>query len=224
MIGGTFMPLQALREQVMEVCLKMLTDGLVKGSEGNISARDPQSGFIVITPSAIPYVRLKMEDLCILNEQYHQVEGNWKPTSELALHTIFYQRRPEVNAVVHTHAPFVSAFAISGEPLPMVLSESAMLLGGTVPVAPYRTPGTPELAEVTAEALGTGLAAVMAHHGSISVGRDLNHAYTVTMAAEQTARMIYLVRSMNAPLNVLPDDVCASLHSAFLEKYHPTRA
>lgn len=218
------MLLQSLREQVLETCLKMLADGLSKAAEGNVSARHPGSGFIVITPTAIPYVEMKPEDLCVINAQQNRIEGDWKPTSELALHTIFYQRRPDVNAVVHTHAPYASVFAVSGEPLPMVLTESAMLLGGDVPVAPYRTPGSVELAEATADTLGAGPAAIMAHHGLISVGNDLSSAYAATLAAEQTARMVCMVRAMNAPLNVLPPDVTARLRSTYLEKYHPAKA
>lgn len=213
-----------LREQVLETCLQMLRDGLSRISEGNVSARHPGSGFIVITPSAIPYVRMKVEDLCIIDGLRRLIEGTWKPTSEIALHTRIYEGRPDVQAVVHTHAPYCSLFAVSGEPLPMVLTESAMLLGGDVPVATYCTPGTEELALATAKALGDNPAALMSNHGLISVGSDLGSAYAATLAAEDTARTVCQLRAMNAPIKALPPDVTARLRSAYLEKYHPTKA
>lgn len=218
------MLLPELREQVLETCLQMLRDGLSRVSEGNVSARHPGSGFIVITPSAIPYAKMKVEDLCVIALDRSLIEGNWKPTSEIALHTLIYTRRPDVQAVVHTHAPYCSLFAVSGEPLPMVLTESAMLLGGDVPVAPYFTPGSEELARATAETLADQPAALMANHGAISVGPDLAAAYAATIAAEDTARTVCQLRAMNAPIKALPPEVTARLRSAYLEKYRPTKA
>lgn len=218
------MLLPELREQVLETCLQMLRDGLSRVSEGNVSARHPGSGFIVITPSAIPYAKMKVEDLCVIALDRSLIEGNWKPTSEIALHTLIYTRRPDVQAVVHTHAPYCSLFAVSGEPLPMVLTESAMLLGGDVPVAPYFTPGSEELARATAETLADQPAALMANHGAISVGPDLAAAYAATTAAEDTARTVCQLRAMNAPIKALPPEVTARLRSAYLEKYRPTKA
>lgn len=218
------MLLPELREQVLETCLQMLRDGLSRVSEGNVSARHPGSGFIVITPSAIPYAKMKVEDLCVIALDRSLIEGNWKPTSEIALHTLIYTRRPDVQAVVHTHAPYCSLFAVSGEPLPMVLTESAMLLGGDVPVAPYCTPGSEELARATAETLADQPAALMANHGAISVGPDLAAAYAATTAAEDTARTVCQLRAMNAPIKALPPEVTARLRSAYLEKYRPTKA
>ncbi len=218
------MLLPELREQVLETCLQMLRDGLSRVSEGNVSARHPGSGFIVITPSAIPYAKMKIEDLCVITLDRRLIEGAWKPTSEIALHTLIYTCRPDVQAVVHTHAPYCSLFAVSGEPLPMVLTESAMLLGGEVTVAPYFTPGSEELARATAETLADKPAALMANHGLISVGPDLAAAYAATTAAEDTARTVCLLRAMNAPIQALPPDTTARLRSAYLEKYHPTQA
>lgn len=218
------MLLKSLREQVIEICLQMLSDGFSLVSEGNVSARDPESGLIAITPTAVPYLKMITKDVCIIDINGKQIKGKWRPTSEVALHTILYQRRADVFAVVHTHAPYASTFAISGEPLPMVLTESAMVLGGDVPVAPYSAPGTLELAEATAAALGAGPAALMAHHGLISVGVDLSNAYEATLAAEQSARMVYMMRSMNAAFKPLPPEVVAGLHSTYQKKYHPTKA
>lgn len=218
------MLLKSLREQVLEACLQMLADGFSNISEGNVSARDPKSGLIAISPTAIPYLALRPKDVCIIDATGKQVKGKWRPTSEIALHTVIYARRPDVNAVVHTHASFASVFAATGQALPVALTESAMLLGGEVPAAAYRTPGSEELAVATADALGAGPAVLMAQHGLITVGDDLGSAYLVTLAVEQCAKVACLARAMNAPLSLLPQEEIASLRSAYLEKYHPTKA
>lgn len=218
------MLLKSLREQVLEACLQMLADGFSNISEGNVSARDPKSGLIAISPTAIPYLALRPKDVCVIDSTGKQIKGKWLPTSELTLHTAIYSRRPDVNAVLHTHASYANVFAATGQALPVVLTESAMLLGGEVPVAPYRTPGSVELAGVTADALGDGAAVLMAQHGLITVGDDLGSAYLATLAVEQCARVVCLARAMNAPLNLLPPEEIAALRSAYLENYHPTKA
>lgn len=218
------MLLKSLREQVLEACLQMLADGFSNISEGNVSARDPKSGLIAISPTAIPYLALRPKDVCVIDAKGKQVKGKWRPTSEVALHLAIYSNRPDVNAIVHTHASFASVFAATGQAVPVALTESAMLLGGEVPVAPYRTPGSQELADGTLEVLGSGPAVLMAQHGLITVGDDLGGAYLVTLAVEQCARVACLARAMDAPLNLLPPEEIASLRSAYLENYHPGKA
>lgn len=193
------MLLQTLREQIVQIGLRMVEDGLAHGAQGNISALDVETGLIAITPSAYPYYLRKAEDICVIDLQRNLVEGKWKPTSEIALHTIFYQKRKDVCAVVHSHAPNSTVFGVINEQIPAVLTEAAFYLTGSVPVAPYACPGSDEVAEVTYAAIGeSGSAAVMAHHGLLTVGDNLEHAYETTLAAEMTARIVIMARSMGA--------------------------
>ena len=219
------MLLKALRQQVLEAGLNMQKDGVARGAQGNISARDPQSGLVVITPTAIPYERLKPGDLCVLDPQRRQVEGPWRPTSELALHMVFYARRADVHAVVHSHAPYSTVFGILLEPLPMALTEAAMLIGGAVPVAAYRRPGSEEVAEVTCAAAGeAGTAVILANHGLVTVGGDLARAYETTLAVENTARLVIMARSTGGRESALSAEEAAAVRKIYLEKYKPGKA
>lgn len=215
------MLLQELREQVLETALQMQADGLAHLSQGNVSARDAQSGLIAIKPSAVPYSRMKAKDICIVDLDGRQLRGYWKPTSEMALHLAFYRRRADVLAVVHSHAPYSSVFGITNTPIPMVLTESAACLGGTVNIAPYRRPGTQDLADITVETAGGGRAVVMAHHGLVTVGANLAQAYEATLAVETTARVIIMARSMGQnEIHLDPSEVTA-VYSIYTSGYRP---
>ncbi len=149
------------------------------------------------------------------------VESRWKPTSEKALHYGFYRCRDDVNAVVHTHALNSTVFGVIGEEvLPVVLNEAAMGMGGPIPVVPYARPGTEELAKLTCEITGDGVGAIMAHHGLVTVGSNLSHAFISTQAIETTAKTIILARSMGAKVISLDQDEVQSLRNLFLNTYH----
>jgi len=178
------MLLKELRQEVLEKSVQMISDGLAFGAGGNISALDRDSGLIAITPSAIEYTKMKLEDVVVVDKDGKLVEGKWKPTSESPMHTIFYREREDVGAVMHTHAPHASVFAIINEPIPMVVTESALCLGNSVKVDPYVRPGTEELAQSILEAMGKDVAVLLGQHGLITVGSNLDEAYSSTIAAE----------------------------------------
>lgn len=214
------MLLENLRCHVLDVALRMIKDGVVHGSQGNVSALDSESQLVAITPSAIPYTTLKPEDICVIDKQGNIIESKWKPTSEKALHLIFYNYRSDVRAVVHSHAPYSTVFGVIHEPIPMVLNESAMNLNGDVPVAPYARPGTSEVAEVTFKTmLPDKLAAVMAHHGLVTVGPDLEAAYNSTIAVEMTARTVIMARSIGGRVYSIDPEECLTLREMYLAQY-----
>lgn len=216
------MLLKELREEVLENSVQMIIDGLAFGAGGNISALDSESGLIAITPSAIEYTKMKTADIVIIDKNGKVVDGKWKPTSESPMHTIFYRERDDVGAVVHTHAPQASVFAIINEPVPMVVAEAALCLGEPVKVAPYRRPGTEELARIVLETMGDGVAVLLAQHGMIAVGSSLREAYTSTIATEMSARLAIMARSIGAaPIHLDPGEV-KELRQIYLRHYHPT--
>ena len=218
------MKLQKEREKIITIGNKLMANGLVHDGQGNISIFDRESRLVAITPSAVPYGERTVEDICVLDLDGNMVEGKWKSTSETSMHLIYYQRRSDVNAVIHTHALKSTVFGIIGnEPMPMVLNEASMGLGGPVPIAPYATPATMELAEVTFNAVGDGLAAIMAHHGLITVGDTIEHAYFGTLAAEATAEVIIMAKSMDATVKVMDENEVKALREIFMG-YKPTKA
>ncbi len=211
------------RKKILEISNMLIAAGLIHNGHGNISIYNRESGLAAITPSAVPYEDREIEDVCVVDLDGNIVEGKWKSTWETSMHLIYYKKRPDINAVVHTHAPKATVFGIIGtEPMPMVLNESSMGIGGAVPIAPYARPGTDELAELTCEAVGDGFAAIMAHHGLITVGPTIDQAYIATIAVESTANTIIMARSMGMEPIVMPDDEVKILKGMFVE-YQPSK-
>jgi len=212
------------RKKILEISQKLIEAGLVHDGHGNFSIYNRQSNLVAITPSAVPYAQREVEDICVVDLDGNLVEGKWKSTWETNLHLIYYQNREDVNAVVHTHAPKATVFGVIGnDPLPMILNEAAMGAGGPVPIAPYARPGSDELAEVTFEATGDGWAAIMAHHGLITVGPDINLAYIGTMAVESTANTIIMARSMGCETIAFSDEEVKILREMFITGYKPQK-
>jgi L-ribulose-5-phosphate 4-epimerase len=207
---------------VYNMAQQLVPDGLAHGAQGNISVCDREAGLVAVTPSAIPYCSMKPDDIVVTDLQGKVVKGKWKPTSEIQMHTIFYRERKDVNAVVHTHAPYASVFAITHEMIPMVLIEAACNLTGPVPVAPYRAPGSVELADIVFKTIGDGIAVVLAQHGLLTVGPTLAEAYDSTLAAENSARLVIWAKSTGAPVVTLPPDEQVRVRQAFVTYYHPT--
>ncbi len=216
------MLLKALRQHVLDRAQQMIKDGLAFGAGGNLSALDRESGLIAITPSAIEYEKMRVEDIVIIDLTGKVVDGKWKQTSESPMHTIFYREREDVGGVVHTHAPYASVFAIVGESIPMVVTEAALCIGAPVPVASYRRPGTDELARIVIDVMGSGVAVLMGQHGMITVGSDLDEAYSTTIAAEVSARFTILARSMGKMPKALDMTEVGVLRQLHIEHYHPT--
>lgn len=212
------------RKMILEISLKLIAAGLIHDGHGNFSIYDRETDLVAITPSAVPYDQRDVEDICIVDLDGNLVEGKWKSTWETNLHLIYYRERDDVNAVVHTHAPKATVFGVIGnEPMPMILNEAAMGTGGAVPIAPYARPGTDELAEVTFKATGEGFAAIMAHHGLITVGKNIDYAYIATTAVESTADTLIMARSMGCETIAFSDEEVKILREMFMEGYKPEK-
>ena len=210
-----------LKESVWLAARQMLADGIAHRAQGNISLRQASSGLIAVTPSAIAYDRLQLDDIVVVDLSGAVVEGLWRPTSELLLHLAFYRAWADVGAVVHSHAPYATLFGVIGEPLPMLLSEAASCLDGPVPVAPYARPGTQELADSAVRIADKGPAVILANHGLVTVGPDLSSAYDSTLAVETTARTAWMARAMGVRVNALDPAEAAALRAAYLVSYRP---
>lgn len=213
--------LKELRQSVLEYARQMAADGFAYASQGNISALDRQSGHIAITPSAIPYHRMQWEDVCVIDAHGQVVAGQWRPTSEMPMHAIFYRERPDVGAVVHSHAPHASVFAVIHQPIPIILAEAALCLTGPVPVAPYCRPGSEALARTALETMDGGAAVLLGNHGLLTVGANLEQAYAATIAAEISARLTILARSMGEQVQPFDLQESRALRALYLRSYTP---
>ena len=134
-----------LKYQVCDWAKRAYQDGLFEGTCGNLSAFDRAQGIVVITPSGVAYDRYRPEDMVVIDLEGRVLEGNYPPSSEWIMHTMVYRQKPEVNAVIHTHSPYASAFAVRNEGIPAILIEMIPTLGGDVPLAQFGMPGTEEV-------------------------------------------------------------------------------
>lgn len=217
-MGKSNLRLGELRAEVARYAKKMVTSGLVRAAQGNLSARDPESGLICITPSGMDYDLVTAEDIVVLDEQGVVIEGSHRPSVETPLHTLLLRRRDDIHCVMHTHSLYATAFGVIYEPLPMVLAESALCLGSAVPIAPYQMSGTPEFAEMIAETMGDANAIIWGNHGVLVVGPSLSATFSAAHALEDGAKVYALARQLGTPVPLPPDEV-AKLHTFWREHY-----
>lgn len=214
--------LDDLRAQVFFYAKQLAADHLAHGSQGNISALDHDTGLLAITPSAADYATMTEDDIVVIDRDGMVIEGRWRPTVETPMHTLFYQRRPDVGAVIHCHAPNVSGFAAALRPIPMVLAEAAACVGGPVPVAPFMLSGTQPFAELMLDTIGQGMAAIMGQHGLVVCGSDLRRAYATAVAVEDSARAFLYACQLGVQPTPIPQETCEQLHQWWLSSYKRT--
>ncbi|MEW6490257.1 MAG: L-fuculose-phosphate aldolase [Thermodesulfobacteriota bacterium] len=198
------MRLRRERSQIVEFGCRLLSAGLTTGSGGNLSLLRRDTGLIAVSPSGLPYPEMTPGDVVLVDLDGRVEEGACRPTSELAFHLAIYHSRPEVNAVVHTHSPWATTVACLGWELPPV-HYLVGFAGKKVPLAPYATFGTPELARNTARALGSHQAVLLANHGLVAVGSDLPQAFAVAEEIELVARIYVQAKAAGEPV-ILPDE------------------
>ena len=192
---------------VMEAAQRMLAKGLVIGTAGNVSLRLPPEGnsqLLAITPSALPYDSLSVDDIQIIDFNTRTVEGSLRPSTEMKLHMGIYRAREEINAVIHTHSVFASAVSITGKDIPPILNDQVAFLGGTIKLAEYAPAGSQELATNAVSALEDRNAVLLANHGAVGIGRTMDDAFTACELIEKTAK-IYLLALSTGTVNHLPD-------------------
>ena len=164
-----------IRMEIVRFGRLMAERGLTFATGGNISARlDEES--ILITPSGARKGEMRGEDLIIMNLRDGSFVGDRKPSIEAPLHAAFYSRTG-VNAVMHGHPPFCTTLALVGQPLKTALTPEGVMVLGAVPLVPYRTPGTKQLADTLASAGGDGRGYLMEKHGALTLGKDLVEAF-----------------------------------------------
>ena len=199
------MLMQKERELVVEYGKKLLTENLTNGTGGHISILDPETGYLAISPSGIGYFETEPEDVVIMDLDGNVVEGDRKPSSEWDLHIEMYKAKPGMNAVVHTHSMYCTVLACLGETLKSSHYILAAMGTDEIPLAPYVTYGTKELAEAAAAVIGESKACLLANHGMIGVGRDIRDAFGVAEKCEWLAEIQWRCEAVGTP-NILPRD------------------
>ena len=205
-------PVLEIKEQVVETARALLRAGQVEtalaiwveGTAGNVSARLPD-GRVVLTPSSLAYERMEVGDLVVTDLEGRVLEGERAPTTEKALHLACLRRYPELGGVIHSHALHATMFAVTRQPIPCVVEEFQVYVGGEVPVADYRLTGSDELGEEVSRHVENRAAVLMANHGLLTVGLDVWDAFRVACLVERTARLVWGARQLG-PLVPLPEE------------------
>lgn len=186
------------RKLIVEYGKKLITNKLTTGSGGNISIYNRDKGLIAITPSGEDYFKTKEEDILIMDIEGNIIEGDKKPSSETGMHLAFYREREDVNSIVHTHSKFATAIACMGWDLKPV-HYMIGLAGIDVRCANYATYGTMELAKNAIEAARDRKAVLLANHGLVALGEDLEDAFSIAQHLEFVAEIYYLTKSLGEP-------------------------
>ena len=204
-----------MKEEVVSYAKHSYKEQLFAGTSGNLSMFDRETGVMAITPSSLSYKVMTAEDIVLMKLDGTVVEGKHKPSSEWRLHKAVYQSKPEVGAVVHTHSPYATGFAVSHEEIPMILVEMMLFLGGNVRVADFAMNGTEELGTAVVKALDNRLACTMANHGALAIGENLKKAHLSAVYLEDVAKIYCLVPDKDK-IHIIPEHIVDQMR----EKYH----
>ena len=197
-----------LRRSVIVAARAMNTAGINVNTSGNVSARcirGARTGF-VITPSSLSYESLSATDLVFVDDA-HATIGTHRPSSEWRFHSAIYAARNDVAAIVHTHSPHATALACQHLDIPPFHYMVAVAGGSDIRCAPYATFGTRELADHALTALAGRRACLLAHHGVIACGTDLERAFALAVEVENLARIYTAVRALGTPKLLTEDEI-----------------
>lgn len=206
------MLLEEMRQKVVDYGNQLISSGLTIGTAGNISMYDPETGYMVISPSGIPYAKTTAEDVVVMDLQGNIVDSKRTPSSEHSLHAAFYLEKPDARAVVHAHSMYCTTLACAGVDLKATHYAIADTGVATVPTVPYETYGTPELADEVRKCLreSDSKALLMANHGMVAYGDSLEKAFAIANTCEWCAQVQWRAMAISTP-NVLSDKQMAEV-------------
>lgn len=208
--------LDATKRALLDAAQEMDHAGLTEGTAGNLSAR-AVSGEIVLTPTAMRYAEMTVEDLVVTDLEGNVLSGARQPTTEIALHLACLRRHPDIAAVVHAHPVHATMFAVCRRPIPCAIEELELYVGGDVPVAAYQRTGTAALGEAIADLLHDRAAALLASHGLVVVAGSPAEALQLTKLVERAAQIMAGAERIGTPVP-LPDAIRAEFRAAYLAR------
>jgi L-fuculose-phosphate aldolase len=208
---------QEYRDEIVHFGKLLHQARLIAATDGNLSVRLDHAR-ILCTPTLMSKGLMAPDDLVVVDQQGRKVSGTREVSSEIAMHLLIYRRRPDVNAVVHAHPPTATGYAAAGIALDRALCSEIIVTLGSVPLASYETPGTPELAEALAPLVAEHDAILMANHGVVTCGADLLNAYMNMETVEHFAK-IALVTHLLGKQQTLTDQHVDKLREIRM-KYH----
>ena len=189
-----------IKKLMCEIGRRVYNRGMVAANDGNFSVKLNDNEFLC-TPTGVSKGFMTPEYICKVdaNGNVLQANGNFRPSSEIKMHMRVYEKRPDVNAVVHAHPSYATSFAIAGIPLTQPIMPEAVIALGCVPIAKYGTPSTMEIPDAVEEYLPYFDQVLLENHGALTWGTDLMNAYMKMESVEFYAELLYKSRVLGGP-------------------------
>jgi len=191
--------MRRLAEDLVEYAGRIARLELAPNTQGNLSARDPASGLVVITPHDYAYEQMTPDDVVIVDLTGKTVAGRRETSHETAVHLTVYRERADVHAIVHAEPIYVNVFGVLGRPIPPVVVSQLLAVGGETPVMPFMPSGSEAFGVEMLRRMGDRNAVVWAQHGCLTIGFDLESAFRCTVALEGGAKIAYLASVLGTP-------------------------
>ena len=203
------MLLPELRKIVHDLHAELPENNLVAWTSGNISARDPETGYVVIKPSGIKFQDLTPETMVVVDMDGAIVEGDYKASSDTASHCYIYRHMPGVNGIVHTHSRYATAFAIMGREIPCVTTAMGDEFGGPIPCGGFALIGGEEIGQVVVETLAGSRSpsCLLQNHGVFATGPSAEKAVKAAVMTEDNAAIVWTALQIGTPLPIDPADI-----------------
>lgn len=202
--------LNELSQKIIDVAREMFNRELVVSTFGVVSTRIPNSDYVLITPSGFSKAKLETINLIVVDLDGKVVKGNLRPSVETPMHLFIHRKRNDLQAVIHTHSTYATAFAAANREIPCVSSEQAFYLGGRVPlVTNYSLPGTTDQKELQSivNALEEANAALLRKHGAVVVGKSLDEALDTAIVLEDVAKQAFFSMLISPPLEFSKNEI-----------------
>jgi L-ribulose-5-phosphate 4-epimerase len=214
--------LSELRSLVCEMNKELPRNNLVTMTSGNVSGRDPETGYVVIKPSGVSFEDLTPECMSVVGPDGAIIESELAPSVDTATHLYIYARMPHINGIVHTHSNYATSFAALGEPIPVVLTAIADEFGGPIPCGPYCRIGEEEIGKAVVEHIGSSPAILLQNHGVFAIGPDPRSALKAAVMCEDVAKTVHLALLKGRPIPI-PEEEVRRAHRRYQEKYGQRR-
>lgn len=196
--------LAAMKRSVLAAARKAYDEKLMAGTSGNMSVYSRELEIMAITPSSYDYSIMEEQDIVLIDLNGQVIEGCHRPSSEWKMHAEIYRHLPHVGAVVHTHSPYATCFAVNHQEIPVILIEMIPFLKGKLEVSPYAEQGSAQVGLNAVPILRRKNACLMANHGVVAVGGTMDEAYINSVYTEDTAKIYHMSLSCGGRPVVIP--------------------
>ena len=200
--------LKELRERTLRAGKLLREYNLIVMAGGTVSARDPETGYIVISPTGMEYEGLTWEDMCVIDIDMNYVDGWRKPSVCCDMFTEIYKARPDVNAVVHSHSRYATAFSCCNMEIPVITTTQGNLVGGPIPCTHWihPDPHEPKYLKDIVDTIGSGWGCNLRNHGPVICGPTIEEAIENCITVEVTAETTFIARLLGNPEYLTPDE------------------